>query len=512
MLFDDAFIHLRIARNLALRGRAFFNPGERIMATSSPLWTAVLAGLGIATHRWLLAFLEAGLLTGCGVLAYLLSRRLLPATTFALGASALGASAGEVQRSRAQSMLLAGLAGLLTMLLVLPSSIGQMETPLAMALLLGAMYSFAADGWACLPLLALAGCARLEMLPLFAAACLVAAAMKFRRSSIAAALGIVAAMAIAVYAQFGVLLPNSMRAKAIGYAYDRAAIVRQLFDARFLTRPLGVCLAIFLGSMLADQFLALRMGKAYRAAWVPALSGVWGVCAMLEYVIRDTPIFEWYRPIIWLPLLLCLLLYRSSPVSSAWLRGTLEAARFVALALLMVAPFWKGSMIVKAAVQDTPAAQSAADRGDSARVQEYLAAGGALRETCPRGTLMTAEIGALGWAFDGYIWDAFGIASPGALGFQPLRSGAPVAGIPAGFAAEILPDIVVSYSTLDVEVRQAPFIMAHYDLIELPPTLPGYGDGAQPGWHGSSYLDVMLRKDGVCPAAAVERALDAAIR
>lgn len=508
MLFDDAFIHLRIARNLALSGTAFFNPGERIMATSSPLWTVVLAGLGIATHRWLLPFLEAGLLTGCGVLAYLLSRKLLPATTFALGGSAAGG-----QRSRVQSMLLAGLAGLLAMLLVLPSSIGQMETPLAMALLLGAMYSFAAGGWACLPLLALAGCVRLEMLPLFAVACLVAAAVKFRRSSIAAALGIVAAMAIAVYAQFGVLLPNSMRAKAIGYAYDRADIVRQIFEAMLLEWPMIVCLMVFLGAMFLDRFDAFRRRDHSRSSWIAALLGVWGIGVMLEYVVRDTPIFEWYRPLIWLPLLLCFLLYRSLSSSSRQLRGALEFARFAGILLFLFVPLLKGYVIVRAAILDTAAAKGVADRRDSARVEEYLVVGRALRTTCPGGTLLTPEIGALGWAFNGRILDAFGIASPRALAFQPLRSGAPVGGIPAGYAAEERPDMIVSYTSLDEEVRRDAALMNAYDLIQLPTSLPTYTKGdILPGWHGSTHLDVMLRKDGSCPVAMVEKALRYAAR
>ncbi len=519
MLFDDAFIHLRIARNLVRHGSAFFNPGERIMVTSSPLWTVLLAGLGISTHRWLLPFVEAGLLTGCGVLAYLLSRKLLPATPLApassavLGASALRASGAGVQRSRVQSVLLAGAAGLLAMLLLLPSSIGQMETPLAMALLLGAVYSFAVGGVACLPLLALAACVRLEILPLFAAACCVAMAMKFRRSSIAAALAIVAAMAIAVYAQFGVLLPNSMRAKAIGYAYHRTDIVLQIFEAMLLERPMIVCLMVFLGAMFLDRFHAFRRRHHSRSSWIAALLGVGGVVVMLEYVVRDTPIFEWYRPLIWLPLLLCFLLYRSLPSASRQLRVALEFARFAGILLFLFVPLLKGYVIVRAAILNTAAAKGVADRRDSARVEEYLVVGRALRTTCPGGTLLTPEIGALGWAFDGRILDAFGIASPRALAFQPLRSGAPVGGIPAAYAAVERPDIIVSYTSLDEEVRRDTILMNAYDLIQLPTSLPAYTKGdTLPGWHGSTHLDVMLRKNGGCPVAAVEKAVRLATR
>ncbi len=180
----------------------------------------------------------------------------------------------------------------------------------------------------------------------------------------------------------------------------------------------------------------------------------------------------------------------------------------MALGLLMLVPLWKATALVRAAVEETAAARSAEDRGDSARVEEYLIIGRALHESCATGSLMTAEIGALGWAFDGYIYDAFGIATPRALAFQPLRSGAPIAGIPAGFATEVLPDLVVSYAMLDVELRNDPAFLAHYDLIALPPTLPAdRGSANVPGWHGSASLDVMVRKDGRCDVSRVERSL-----
>ena len=43
--FDDSYIHMRIARNLAFQGVPFFNPAERVMGGSSPLWLLIVAGL-----------------------------------------------------------------------------------------------------------------------------------------------------------------------------------------------------------------------------------------------------------------------------------------------------------------------------------------------------------------------------------------------------------------------------------------------------------------------------------
>ena len=58
---DDTYIHLTIARNLAFRGTWGINPGEFAGASSSPLWTLMLAGaMKIAGPRiWLPLLINA---------------------------------------------------------------------------------------------------------------------------------------------------------------------------------------------------------------------------------------------------------------------------------------------------------------------------------------------------------------------------------------------------------------------------------------------------------------------
>jgi hypothetical protein len=234
---------------------------------------------------------------------------------------------------------------------------------------------------------------------------------------------------------------------------------------------------------------------------------------MGEYVTRKTPIFEWYIPLFWVPILLCLLLYSRPKSSSLWMIGIVECSRIASVALMLIVPFWKGCMLVRAGWELTPSAIAEEDRQDSARVREYLAVGSALQASCPSGTLMTAEIGALGWSFRGHIQDAFGIATPRAIAFQPLTSGAPVGGIPAAYALEARPDMIVSYSSLDAEVRSNDELKADYRLVALPTTLlADHVPSMATGWHKSNHLDVYLRLNGACPVGAVENALLAAVR
>lgn len=71
-LFDDAYVTLRYAANLMKGWGLVFNPGERVMGTTSPLLTFILAALGRvfgASHLELIAA-SVGILTSVGALYY----------------------------------------------------------------------------------------------------------------------------------------------------------------------------------------------------------------------------------------------------------------------------------------------------------------------------------------------------------------------------------------------------------------------------------------------------------
>ena len=146
------------------------------------------------------------------------------------------------------------------------------------------------------------------------------------------------------------------------------------------------------------------------------------------------------------------------------------------------------------AATPTVAQKSLIDGGDYVRVQQYLQIGQILDQTCPTARVLASEIGGLGWTFPGQLLDGFGIASPAALRYQPLRNGAPKGGIPADFVTEAAPDIIVSYTVMADQLLHSPAVARQYDLVQLPTSPRSHRGGLLDiAWRSSLHLDVWLR-------------------
>ncbi len=119
MAYDDAYITYRYAQNI-LGGRGFvYNPGERVLGTTTPLYTLLLAGLGLLYSDLpaLSRLIGAVAWSGTVVLSYLLGRRM---GTWLTGLAA---------------------AGLLALSPLMLTSVG-METPLYVLLFSAAIYCY----------------------------------------------------------------------------------------------------------------------------------------------------------------------------------------------------------------------------------------------------------------------------------------------------------------------------------------------------------------------------------
>ncbi|RXH55098.1 hypothetical protein GRAN_4202 [Granulicella sibirica] len=467
------------------------------MATSSPVWTVLLAVSGVWRHRACLSMLpiiEALLVAWCATLAFRI---------------ALVVLRGSWPDRGLARHVFPTLAGGGTILLLMSSAYAQMESPLAIGLLLAAAYSFLRGSRWGLVWLSFAALTRLEMLPLLALALVFAAGVRKVVDASIAAATVVAVFAGFLFWQFGVVLPNSMHAKSIGYGLSHSDAFGQFFPPR-LTGHFFLCglLGFFL-CVLIDCSFGTRPAGEKDFRWLPAISFSWGMIVILEYTVESAMMFDWYLPLIYVPLLLGLLLYRPAGNASLWLRGTLLSTAILGLTTIMIHPVKSFARLLVPIVRGTPEAVGQFDGFAGFRVHQYFEVGATLHATCPSGRVMSPEIGALGFGFEGHVDDAFGIASPLALAFQPLRSGAASGGVPAGYVHALHPDVIVSYDFLATEVTNDAELMKEYRLTGITSAMHSSTTGRQieAGWMGSRHLNVFVLRGGRCDTGAVASGL-----
>lgn len=484
--FDDAYIHFRIAENFARHGAPYFNTAEAVMATSSPVWTCVLALFALTSFSLptLTAFINA-VFTGLGSLVW----------------SALLEQIVTTKMSRATVWLMRlGYVGIL-----LPSSVGLMETPLAMLLF----------GWGALLLLrsnprawsviALAVFTRYELV-IFAALAAVMHVTTTRKYTFRSALlFLLPAVVVGSFLLFFFAspIPHTITAKRVVYSLSRPQVLTQVFynlipklDHPVFGLPMAwpieklissalaligmtgmfvlagiVCCTLPFSAMLSDQ----------RERWSVCI-GATGALIGLAYVVQHVFLHEWYTP-----LFACPILFFACVVSR---RNALAWTAAVTLSLLPLATIVEYSL----AAMGQPSILRAAIPG--ARVQRYMEVGRLLYTLFPEARLMASEIGGLGISFQGTILDGVGLITPTALPYHPIpgaESG--IGGIPSGFIREMKPELIVSYP---VFLRDTENTDATQDYVQL--SIPAFSNryrkllGAKSLW-GCETLRIYIRHD-----------------
>jgi hypothetical protein len=137
-----------------------------------------------------------------------------------------------------------------------------------------------------------------------------------------------------------------------------------------------------------------------------------------------------------------------------------------------------------------------------------------VQSACPTARLMTSEIGGLGEGFRGEILDGFGLATPNAIRFHPMRvpedrvSG-DIGAIPLGFVREERPDVVVSYAVFSESIGNGldSTIFTRYTYGALPASL-SRSSGV---WPAGSNLYVWVSKTGACAGPALDSQIRAAL-
>jgi hypothetical protein len=487
---DDAYIHRRIAEHYAQTGFAWFNNGEKVMGTSSPIWT-ILLGLAyriFGDHPVVVPTIEA-LITGlAATIAGLLALRL-------------------TQQQSANSMTLRFLgASLITWTCLLEAAVSQMETPLAITFLLAGIFLLSGTDrpglintrvHAGLAIMTLAVFTRLELaLFLMLVALCLLLSRKLRIGTVFYACVVGVAACLWQLHQFGTLVPNTVGAKAKAYQHIPISQSLTALGLSQLAMPVFILLLCVLLWMVWDK---RDLRETPLAASILLLGGL-GLGIL--YVSRGVLVFPWYVPLVLLPFTLGLFLIL--PERSG---KTVWALALVLILWPLRGPVWFCRHVATEALLGHRPKDGFND-AQAARVHEYLKIGGLLNSACPQATLLTSEIGGLGYSFHGRVLDGLGLVTPEAVAYHPLHfpedSPSNIEGaIPPRYAQAAMADVIVTYQILgEATIQRAPSL-GYVDFVLPPFPMEDY----VPAGYYLGLMHVMVRKNGLCSAQEVKDSL-----
>lgn len=470
--FDDAFIHMRVARHLAFDGQPWFNLGERVMGSSSPLWLVLQAGLFRLTGH-----AERSLVVGIAVASIVF---LFLATDAFLRAA-----------TRVSAWIAALLAFLLTGTFLTVSTGFLMETGLGLALAVTTLLLLE-TGWPVLAgvALGLAVATRYEFV-LFAALVLALSPARWRVLAGLAPVALVEAGLL--WVGFHALVPNTVGAKDVVYRLDWSQFLKTI-PARTPDHAIA-----YLGLLLGTTGLAAIAATRREDREIAALPGL-AAALLASYGLRRAFVFDWYWPLVTFPAALgAVTLVLATRGGVRFLAS--GAALIVAFPLLPQAD--SAWATVSGALRNEPQATATANL----RTVTYARIGSALDAVCPGAVVMAPEIGALGWAFRGPILDAVGLVSPQVLRYHPLsvpdqRSSGFVGAIPTQAVEDLRPDAVVAmsvFATHALRKMQAGEALRDYGMVQALPVFdPSLGPGLPDQLWSSTGTTLLVRKDGPC--------------
>ncbi|MCS6906551.1 MAG: hypothetical protein RML93_01560 [Anaerolineales bacterium] len=455
-IIDDAYITYRYSRNI-LAGNGFvFNPGERVLGTTTPLYTLLLVLLslpfgGLNADFPLLSYSLNALLDSlsCGIL-YQLGKK--------LGCNTLGLSS-------ALAFALAPFS--------VTFSIGGLETSLYVLLLLSTCYTYVNEWFEVAALLAaLAFLTRPDALLLLLPLMLDFAlntwnALKasdnqprvlgsFARTALTFALPSIAWLTFAHF-YFGTFLPNSIAAKALAYHLPpNSALIRLLQhyatpfheDRTFDKWGIGVGLFLYPSLALFGGIQLIRLTKrALGLALFPWLY-------FIAFAVANPLIFRWYLtppiPFYFLCIFMGIItlwqrlsysIRSKFPHFSQHLSHSLFLPT-LAIPSLLVLPAWK---LHPSHGPDRPAPEMAYIQLELHYEEAALFLRSHFKRPSSELWVAAGDVGVLGYLTGANILDTVGLNSPVTLRYLPLERESYVINyaVPTQLILDYLPDYVV---------------------------------------------------------------------
>ncbi len=461
---DDAYITFRYARNLLAGEGLVYNPGEAVLGTTTPLYSFLLAGMGLLTGGVHAPFPSLALAVNAladastCVLLVLLARR--------LGHPRAGIAAALVWAFTPTSVTFA---------------IGGMETSLAIALMTGTLYLHSEGRPTAAALTgALALLARPDALILLAPLAVERLRRALpagrwnreqvpltRREIVAAGLPLLA-WGIFGTAVYGSPVPHSILAKVAAYHLPpEAGLVRLLqhYGTPFFEESFFGPIAIGVGLILYPALCclgAVRLLRSHPWTWPLFL---YPFAYFAVFALANRLIFRWYLapPI---PAYL-LAIFLGADVLSADIRRRVPIYALAAAGLALTLNAWT---LHPDHGPDRPAPEMAFIRLEL--LYERVAAD--LRgQIGPEEVLAAGDVGALGYFTGARILDTIGLISPVSVGYYPLPDSIYVINyaVPPALIDDQKPDVVVILEVYGrLGLLRDPEFNEHYALIQTIPT------------------------------------------
>jgi hypothetical protein len=463
-VIDDAYITFRYARNILAGLGPFYNPGEPVLGSTTPLFVMLLTVLGLVTGGASASFPHLALVTSavadaltCGILI------------------ALGREFGKSRAGVAAALFWAIAPWSVTF------AVGGMETSVFIALTSAAFYCHLTRrpiGTSLFGMLALLTRpdALLFLIPLALDRLRQAALRRNTRDShqpigpaellvFIGPLVVWGALALALY---GSPVPHSVAAKAVAYSLPpEAALVRL---AQHLATP-------FLESqILGPWWIAVGLvlyPSLYLLGWLPIVRQkpwVWPLMAfpgvyVIAYAVANPLLFRWYL----------------SPPLPLYFLGIALGVDRLASDLRRREVFWVCCILAVASTSVAWTLQPDHGSGRPAPEMSYIrlellyqeAAEYLRGELTPEATIAAADVGVLGYETGAFILDTVGLVSPDSSDYYPLPPSSYVINyaIPTKLILDEDPDFVV---LLEVYGRNTLLLddtfHSRYELIKTYPT------------------------------------------
>ena len=194
------------------------------------------------------------------------------------------------------------------------------------------------------------------------------------------------------YFLYGNIVPHAAGAKSLAYGHSFEASVKSALKFGTGESWTGILLLGFLVAQ-AIKILRSRSLGGYENLFFAFSGGI--LCA---WIIGRSNLFSWYYAIAYVPFTIGLVLM---PRDSGG--RIIRALLFLTTGSYLV--FGGKALLSNLGVLETT---------PNIRVVFYQKIGKALYEHCPTCSLVTSEIGGLGYGFKGVVYDGFGLADPNA--------------------------------------------------------------------------------------------------